>query len=858
MFNVMGAPLYRCPVCLHSSFSSVTALWQGLMSGASRRLSCPVCQEVLLGLDKLTLHLYSHLPVSSNASSMSAQQESAESIEKHTVAHEFPQSVVSAELLKSSLSNSLEEPSQIPNINRTQVNTNNSHQVNFMNPQFHNVNSPNKCNEENKNEQSTLSWDSNSAILSSARENEDKSPKLNIEFNPISYGSVEQHHQQQQYGNKPEDLMFSADVPTQRSNNDDQGTYSSANDPNPQKQIPTVNTMFQLSLGELSVDTDIHSVLKSTDSEHQAHSSPSGSTSLSRLASSKEIAKESLVPVNTQQSNLSDMSSKPQNKYICYNPELQCSDCGAAFETHSLLTTHTQLVHPATSANNRATSSQSQSEEPICPFACHLCNRRFKMRGSLMVHVRFVHGGLRLVKAAKGLRGSSQLEQTLQQPTSASPPSNSSPEPLFPSLSELSEQLSASPSQISLPNSSTNNQVDVLNSHESVTIAMEESDDVEFDNTEVMHSSTGNAMKTIDANNFSATHQWQEHRDVIDAEKDTISANLVQEATQWMSSPLKCVLAPVNNADFRSQHTSNERQQDWPNQHSQDTLKNSQQNTIQTEINSGKHKVESMHIASKIEFCRKEQDQRISPENNSVKEKDSKLNNHSVSKSNVNNDLNKAYECEVCFKRFTTKYFHKKHQRLHTGERPYTCGTCGKTFAFQQSFHKHLLYHTSAKPHSCAECGQAFKELSTLHNHQRIHTGERPFVCETCGKAFRQRVSYLVHRRIHTGVLPYKCSACNKSFRYKPPGNVIRQSELVQRLLMKAASSLPEVADNASSSAVAMAAGNIDVKSNSGGWQERSVTAGAAATATARRLAGMDDGGGDGRLPACLGYTAIL
>lgn len=58
----MCAPSYRCPVCLHSSFSSVTALWQGLMSGASRRLSCPVCQEVLLGLDKLTLHLYSHLP----------------------------------------------------------------------------------------------------------------------------------------------------------------------------------------------------------------------------------------------------------------------------------------------------------------------------------------------------------------------------------------------------------------------------------------------------------------------------------------------------------------------------------------------------------------------------------------------------------------------------------------------------------------------------------------------------------------------------------------------------------------------------------------------------------------------------
>lgn len=62
MCAAAGMECYRCPVCLHSSFESVLALWQGLMSGASRRLACPVCDEVLLGLDKLTLHLYGHLP----------------------------------------------------------------------------------------------------------------------------------------------------------------------------------------------------------------------------------------------------------------------------------------------------------------------------------------------------------------------------------------------------------------------------------------------------------------------------------------------------------------------------------------------------------------------------------------------------------------------------------------------------------------------------------------------------------------------------------------------------------------------------------------------------------------------------
>ncbi|XP_056636322.1 zinc finger protein 160 [Diorhabda sublineata] len=128
---------------------------------------------------------------------------------------------------------------------------------------------------------------------------------------------------------------------------------------------------------------------------------------------------------------------------------------------------------------------------------------------------------------------------------------------------------------------------------------------------------------------------------------------------------------------------------------------------------------------------------------------------------------NKQWECDVCSKWFTTKYFLKKHKRLHTGEMPYCCTLCNKSFTFQQSYHKHMLYHSSEKPHICNECGRAFKELSTLQNHARIHSGERPFICETCGKSFRQRVSYLVHRRIHTGVMPYKCNVCDKSFRYK-------------------------------------------------------------------------------------------
>ncbi|KOB70752.1 putative thyroid hormone receptor interactor 12 [Operophtera brumata] len=92
---------------------------------------------------------------------------------------------------------------------------------------------------------------------------------------------------------------------------------------------------------------------------------------------------------------------------------------------------------------------------------------------------------------------------------------------------------------------------------------------------------------------------------------------------------------------------------------------------------------------------------------------------------------NKQWQCDVCRKYFTTKYFLKKHKRLHTGK--------------------------------------CFRQRVSYLVHRRIHTGVMPYKCTACEKNFRYKVSQRTH----------KCQA-------QPPGTVIRQTgDLVEKLKKK-------------------------------------------------------------------------
>nr|XP_023029027.1 zinc finger protein 1 homolog [Leptinotarsa decemlineata] len=57
----MEIKLLSCPVCSKPHFEGVDALRTTLVTVATSLVTCPVCCETLLGLDKLTIHLFSHI-----------------------------------------------------------------------------------------------------------------------------------------------------------------------------------------------------------------------------------------------------------------------------------------------------------------------------------------------------------------------------------------------------------------------------------------------------------------------------------------------------------------------------------------------------------------------------------------------------------------------------------------------------------------------------------------------------------------------------------------------------------------------------------------------------------------------------
>nr|CAD7424148.1 unnamed protein product [Timema monikensis] len=120
-------------------------------------------------------------------------------------------------------------------------------------------------------------------------------------------------------------------------------------------------------------------------------------------------------------------------------------------------------------------------------------------------------------------------------------------------------------------------------------------------------------------------------------------------------------------------------------------------------------------------------------------------------------DTQTSYQCDACGKVFSREISLELHKKVHEGRKEYSCTLCERSFVHKSSLITHLKIHKGIYPHACKYCDKRFRQLGECDDHQRKHTGERPFVCEVCGKAFRTRSMWFEHCRIHKDERPFPC-----------------------------------------------------------------------------------------------------
>ncbi|XP_062545986.1 zinc finger protein 271-like [Armigeres subalbatus] len=120
------------------------------------------------------------------------------------------------------------------------------------------------------------------------------------------------------------------------------------------------------------------------------------------------------------------------------------------------------------------------------------------------------------------------------------------------------------------------------------------------------------------------------------------------------------------------------------------------------------------------------------------------------------------FPCPICGK----KYKHKSKVRncvvQHERPKQHKCKICNVSFPAASNLYSHMISHSEDRRHKCDVCGQTYKRSFHLRKHMNSHTTEKYFACKYCSSKFSTTTELYKHEIRHTGLYPYECDICDK------------------------------------------------------------------------------------------------
>ncbi|CAH1402182.1 unnamed protein product [Nezara viridula] len=373
----MTLPMVTCPLCCQPGFNSSDSLCSALINVTTRKLCCPICNYVVVGLDKFTIHLFSH---SLNKYGMEHIRDSVLLCQSNNA------NLVSSRSIPCNNNSFEAEPLNSPNLSNSliklQHNANQDSDLNSVDKrewkmEMNNQNSLQKSL--NIPDTSLICFRSDSGQLFTISTEGMGTTLKNVTINTQNYITNTN--------------ITTSTVQTSMTEKVQKRKYSQVFE---KDQIETGNVFDQKSPDVESINSwpSTPSVLSESEKQTGCNFPEREFESCKDLltkgdfstlcddVNETDMKKDSHSPnkIDPEENHESLAKKNDLIKKDCLNCEL----CPYTFPNKTILAMHKQLIH-------KKVDSDVENKQKL--LLCNLCPRTFNLRSSLMIHRRVAHAG---------------------------------------------------------------------------------------------------------------------------------------------------------------------------------------------------------------------------------------------------------------------------------------------------------------------------------------------------------------------------------------------------------------------------------------------------------------------------------